>query len=177
MHTCEREGCDQVFPEHQGPGRPRRYCSKSCSNRAAEANRGSERTCEVDGCEQPHRARGYCRTHYRQWERANGKAKPPSDKWGPRRRAHWKKRHAIKRGAIEAETIYPESIYERDGWVCRLCGLPVDRALEFPDPMCASLDHKRPLKDGGTHTRANVQLAHFRCNAAKGSKHDFNLTR
>lgn len=29
----------------------------------------SPRACKVDGCDQPHRARGYCKTHYDHWSR------------------------------------------------------------------------------------------------------------
>lgn len=61
-------------------------------------------------------------------------------------------------------------IAERDGWVCQLCGDPVDSALEWPDPMSQSLDHKTPLAKGGAHSRDNCQLAHLRCNLAKGDR-------
>lgn len=27
------------------------------------------RPCDVDGCRNPHEARGYCRTHYSRWQR------------------------------------------------------------------------------------------------------------
>lgn len=29
------------------------------------------RTCTVDGCDNPHQARGFCSRHYQQWQRAN----------------------------------------------------------------------------------------------------------
>ncbi|PZE66907.1 hypothetical protein DEI83_06245 [Curtobacterium sp. MCBD17_021] len=115
--------------------------------------------------------------HYRQWERANGKGNSPSSQWGPRRRANWKKRHANKRGSTHSETIYEVSIYDRDGWTCGICGLPVDRTLAWPDPMSASLDHRQPLSQGGTHTRDNVQCSHFACNAKKGAKPPLTLTQ
>ncbi len=55
--------------------------------------------------------------------------------------------------------------------VCAICGLPVDKALRFPNPMAATVDHIVPLERGG-HPSAleNLQLAHAACNRAKGTK-------
>jgi 5-methylcytosine-specific restriction endonuclease McrA len=36
--------------------------------------------------------------------------------------------------------------------------------------MGPSLDHIVPVSLGGTHTWANVQLAHLRCNVSKGNR-------
>jgi hypothetical protein len=66
-----------------------------------------------------------------------------------------------------AEKFGDREIFERDGWVCGLCSKPVDPDLQHPDPMSASLDHRTPIAKGGGHTRANVQLAHLRCNLSK----------
>lgn len=72
---------------------------------------------------------------------------------------------------IDAVEVFSRAeIAERDGWVCQLCSKPVDPALEWPDPMSQSLDHKIPLAKGGSHTRENCQLAHLRCNLAKGDR-------
>jgi 5-methylcytosine-specific restriction endonuclease McrA len=60
-------------------------------------------------------------------------------------------------------------VFERDGWTCGLCSEPVDPALSWPDPQSASLDHVLPLSRGGSHTMANVQLAHLGCNVEKGA--------
>lgn len=59
-------------------------------------------------------------------------------------------------------------IFDRDGWVCRLCDRPIDATLSHPDPWHGNVDHIIPLSRGGTHTRDNVQAAHFRCNLQKG---------
>ncbi len=118
--------------------------------------------CNAPDCDRPSASRGMCRMHYRRWERANGMANPPSDQWSLQRRAVWKKRHAVKRGAdrYQAETIFTDSIYERDGWICQLCNEPVDKALEFPNQMSASLDHRLPLSVGGTHARQRTTGPH-----------------
>ncbi|WP_091241350.1 HNH endonuclease [Klenkia soli] len=70
------------------------------------------------------------------------------------------------------ERFDPVEVFERDGWLCRLCDRNVDRELRWPDPASASLDHVVPLVAGGTHSRANTQLAHWLCNVRKGARTD-----
>ena len=64
-------------------------------------------------------------------------------------------------------------VFERDGWVCQLCGLPVDKSLKFPDRASATLDHIVPLALGGEHSMRNVQLAHFACNVGKSGRSEY----
>lgn len=66
------------------------------------------------------------------------------------------------------EVIVHLEVFEADDWICQLCFRPVNRRLRQPNWWCATLDHIIPLSMGGTHTRDNVQLAHKRCNEAKG---------
>lgn len=63
-------------------------------------------------------------------------------------------------------------IFARDGWICQLCGEPVDPTVKAPDRRSASIDHVVPLSLGGDDTPANVQLAHFGCNSAKCDRVD-----
>ena len=65
------------------------------------------------------------------------------------------------------------AIYERDGWICQLCGLPVDRTLTGRDRMGATLDHIEPrtavlIPD---HSPSNLRLAHRSCNSSRGNRH------
>lgn len=61
-------------------------------------------------------------------------------------------------------------IGKRDGWVCHLCGKRVNKALGFPHPMSASVDHLIPRSLQGHDDDANLALAHFRCNVVKGNR-------
>lgn len=79
------------------------------------------------------------------------------------------RRRALLRGAL-VEPVYRRRIFERDRWRCQLCGKPVDRRRSAPHPRAATIDHIVPLADGGTHEPANVQCAHFLCNAIKGHR-------
>lgn len=77
-------------------------------------------------------------------------------------------RRARKKLAWVEEVRRPV-VYERDGWVCQVCGDPVNPETKWPDNMCASLDHIVPLVEGGAHSYENTQLAHHLCNSLKGT--------
>lgn len=79
------------------------------------------------------------------------------------------KRRAIVKGAI-VERFSSREIYERDGWACQLCGLPVDTEVSYSHRLSPTLDHIYPLSKGGLHMRSNVQTAHRSCNSSKGAK-------
>ena len=64
------------------------------------------------------------------------------------------------------------AIYERDGWICQLCGGPVDQALHFNDRMAATLDHIEPQSAAliPDHSPENLRLAHRACNSRRNNK-------
>lgn len=159
VKTCPE--CGETFsPENDVR---QKYCSKACGRRWWRNRR--DKSCTVEGCDRPLRARGMCSKHYRRWERAAGRV--PNEPWSDRRRAAYHKRRAMKKG-VDAESVVALDVYERDGWQCGVCGGDVDPALSWPDPLSASLDHVVPLSRGGAHNYANVQLAHLVCNERKG---------
>lgn len=97
---------------------------------------------------------------------------PTPRKWANRsdaERYYGFKRRAVI-GATDADLIDSEIVFERDGWLCQLCGEEIDRDLVCPNPRAASLDHKIPISRGGRHTYDNVQCAHFGCNSRKGNR-------
>lgn len=85
-------------------------------------------------------------------------------------KAHDELRTARERGASDGVPINRREVFERDGWICGLCLLPIDPALQWPDRFSASVDHIQPLILGGAHTLANVQAAHLTCNTTKGAR-------
>lgn len=89
-----------------------------------------------------------------------------------RDREYWQGRNRRRRAALRGVPSEPYTlaeIAERDGFCCRLCDVPVDMGLPWPDRWSASIDHAIPLVLGGHDTRANVQLAHLVCNSRKGA--------
>ena len=73
------------------------------------------------------------------------------------------KRRRLLKGAEFEQGITLDEIYIRDKGICQLCKIPCLR----PN---ASIDHRIPISKGGSHTRRNVQLAHFSCNSIKRDK-------
>lgn len=141
------------------------FCSKKCGRKAHKDN--PKRSCEVDGCDRPHRASGLRSMHWRRKARADGRETPPP--WGEGRKAAYHRRRALKAGA-DAVTFKPRDVFERDGWLCGICGDPVNAELNWPDPKSASLDHVVPLSKGGAHSPENAQCAHLSCNVSKGNR-------
>jgi len=61
-------------------------------------------------------------------------------------------------------------ILARDGYMCMLCGEPLDMSADPQDDMYPSLDHITPRSIGGTHSIDNLQAAHRICNARRKAK-------
>lgn len=143
-----------------------KFCSTRCRTKDGHARRGNHyqspvalpaivlRKCERCGIEfvaVTNRAR-YCSRYCR---RLTGKA-----------------RNRAATHGVEFEQFSRESVFERDGWICQLCGDPVDPTRSPGDPMSATVDHVVPVSLGGDHTQDNCQLAHRACNSSKGNQID-----
>lgn len=80
------------------------------------------------------------------------------------------KRRARKRGA-DCETVDPFKVFERDGWLCHLCGCKTDRTRRGSwHAKAPELDHIVPLSQGGPHNYANTACSCRKCNHAKGDR-------
>lgn len=79
-----------------------------------------------------------------------------------------KRRQATLRRAF-VERVSIAVLKERDGNTCRICGIPVHESARPPHPEAATIDHIVALAHGGEHSYRNTQLAHHRCNTAKGA--------
>lgn len=72
------------------------------------------------------------------------------------------------RGVTRVGRFSASAIFKRDGWACRLCGVPTPQALRGTiDPCAPELDHRWPIARGGDHTWWNVQCL---CRACNGNK-------
>jgi hypothetical protein len=87
-----------------------------------------------------------------------------------KRRSYEQLRRAKKRFLANNEFFVDHDIFNRDGWICGLCGKKINKSAKHPHPKSASLDHIIPLSMGGTHTVNNVQCAHLKCNLSKSKK-------
>lgn len=135
------------------------FCRTRCSNAA------NPRRCERPDCGRPHRAKGLCNRHYKDERYPEQRYAFPDDPEAKRKRdlAKAKRRRAAQRRA-DAENVDRDTVGERDGWRCGICAKRIDRALAYPHPRSASLDHVVPISLGGPHTYANTRIAHLQCN-------------
>ena len=84
------------------------------------------------------------------------------------------KRHKKLMSREHDTDISLEKLYQRDHGICYLCGGVCDWAdgeekdgTFIAGPMYPSVDHVVPVSKGGTHTWANIKLAHRDCNTKK----------
>lgn len=126
------------------------FCSQVCQTRHQRGTPNT-RTCKI------------CNGKFPTWERAEVcSAKCHT----ALKRGNGHQRRARLRGA-EREIFSAEEIFERDRWVCQLCGKKTKRNVPPRHNDAPSLDHILPIKLGGGHTRTNTQCAHLMCNFIK----------
>lgn len=83
-------------------------------------------------------------------------------------------------GRVEEITL--REIYDRDHGRCYICGGRTDwsdyrivNGFKVVGPHYPSRDHVIALHNGGTHTRDNIRLAHWKCNTLKSDKGQMRL--
>lgn len=76
----------------------------------------------------------------------------------------------VRRGRFLVPPAVRQRIYERDGFVCQLCRVPVDMTLGSSDVWGATLDHVIPQSHQliPDHSPKNLRLAHRYCNSIRG---------
>lgn len=77
-----------------------------------------------------------------------------------------------RRAAVIVEPYLAADIYERDGWRCGICGVPVDPRAPLNCGADPTIDHVVPISRGGADAPWNVRLAHRLCNLRKGARLD-----
>lgn len=155
--------------------RPQQYCSMKCR---LEADRQSavesykrrhldvfskERTCSVCGSKfykpygnaVPYK---FCSNACREIAKKDA-----------RKLARRLRENKIKKDSIRHGYINPDYVYERDHWICGICGKKIVKAKTSPHPLSPSIDHIIPLSKGGSHTKENVRAAHHYCNSKRGN--------
>lgn len=80
---------------------------------------------------------------------------------------------------VTADLVIAVEVFERDQWICHLCGDPVPEELRVSvfragtyEPLAPVVDHVIALAKGGPHMMENCRLAHWRCNAKKHLRED-----
>src|SRR5690606_4367066 len=89
-----------------------------------------------------------------------------------------KRRRRARKRENGVEFYRDADIYDRDNWICQLCGKPIDPNAEHRNEdgslnlWYKNIDHIIPLSKGGSDAPHNVQASHFRCNVSKGDRID-----
>lgn len=86
----------------------------------------------------------------------------------------WAAQYRAKKLSAFISTVNRKDIFERDGYICQLCGTGVLPFVPHQHPMYPTIDHIIPLSKGGTHEPSNVQTAHLGCNASKGARYEIS---
>jgi hypothetical protein len=143
-----------------------RFCSYDC----VSAWKG-DRTCEncgviVHDCHAYSKARcEQCRAESKR--KANRTAKK---KYG---RNH---RQRARHHGVKYVSVPVAAIYERDGYLCQLCGKRCFKAAKYSKldgrihPRSPTIDHIVAMACGGNHEPGNLQTACFECNSRKGAR-------
>jgi 5-methylcytosine-specific restriction endonuclease McrA len=63
----------------------------------------------------------------------------------------------------ERKRVKRHRIADRDGWLCGICGDPIQ-------PADLHIDHIKPVSKGGTSDPENLQATHSWCNISKGAR-------
>ena len=183
---CSRCGKTKPVSEFHKNGKYIRSFCKKCHNLSVKKWKAKNQTKVKDYNTKNADKRA---EYMKQWRAENpDKVKKQAAKWVSENRARWCKKKVIwnnenpvkvkdyhhqRRARIRGTTfekINADQVYERDGWICKICGEIVNQDLEYPDPLSKTLDHIIPLSKGGSHTVENVQLAHLNCNLKKYNK-------
>lgn len=86
------------------------------------------------------------------------------------RRIGRSRRRAVERDAT-VERVDPFKVFDRDRWLCRLCGIKTPKAKRGSfDDDAPELDHIITLSEGGEHSYRNTQCACRKCNGLKAGR-------
>lgn len=89
-------------------------------------------------------------------------------KYPDKSRVLCRKYRALKRS--NAHEPYTDTyIFERDDWMCGICGRGINKRLKRPNLLSKSIDHIIPISKGGADAPINLQAAHLRCNQLKSA--------
>lgn len=86
-------------------------------------------------------------------------------------------RRRLREVAQFIEEVDRFTVFERDGYICQVCGEDTLTCVFLPGPLWAhplepTLDHRIPVGRWGPHGYANAQTVHRKCNSLKSDHVD-----
>lgn len=169
--TCANPACGRTVPRRRAS---QMFCSRGCVPRASGPRGGAihqPRACAMCGtqffsavCSQQ-----FCGLPCaRAWQIRNLTDDMKAERLRERRRLTCAVRRARRNGGRMPVRAW-RHVCDRYGYVCWLCGTPIDATLQAPDdPRGPSVDHVVPLVLGGSDDLSNLRPAHFSCNSRRG---------
>lgn len=162
--TCEH--CGAAFECTVRQSKRQRFCSRECKVGARREKDKAERL----AAKQSRRVCLHCATPFGPEKRSNAmfcteRCREASSNFIKKIN---RRSETFGVPGIEGEYFNRAYILTRDNFTCHICGGSVDMALEYPDPMMASIDHVIPFVFGGDNDMANLRLSHLQCNMEKG---------
>lgn len=162
--------CRKMLSIHQS--------QRSCEMCGADCKDGASRFCSYE-CNKAWRGDRTCRCG-NTVSNATAFGRPPSCQECKRKSRRLQKRMygSYRRrcktyGGHYSPTVKPQDVFERDGWLCHVCGKKTHKVFSVHDPRSATVDHHPiPLSKGGDHDWHNVRCCCFECNSLKGAKWD-----
>lgn len=178
---------------------PKSSRSRFCSNRCQRLSKGRPcyicgKPCQVSSCSLAEPAHDACRSaqHGTAYQYSKGCRCDECRRRMTVLQAEFRVKYRERTGrgwdegrdrdrSREGEFYVPRAerlaIYERDGWVCQLCGEPVDRDAHFNDRRYPSLDHIECqswvlVPD---HRPSNLRTVHRACNSSRRNR-DVDVT-
>lgn len=157
--------------------RPQKYCTRACMN---EAHRSFRELVAL-----PKKHPRQCKTCGTAYSTTTGpRGGLPNEYCSPECRgvaqAAQKREEKAARKAklklVTVEKVDPFKVFDRDGWRCKMCGVPTPRAhrgLYVDD--APELDHVVPLSRGGEHSYRNTQCSCRKCNLLKSNRIETDL--
>lgn len=180
--------CEWCGAEFTAVSRAKRFCggtckARACTARAAASGKLDEWTAatldrkrrkpESSVCQQcgvtfwqRHRRR-YCSPKCR--NRAFAVRRRDKPEYKKAKLGYDQARRARKHTDL-VERFGSDEVFDRDRYICHICGVKCNPQLRVPEPLAPTLDHLVPLAKGGAHTLANVACACFTCNSVKGDR-------
>lgn len=160
--------CNKSFYKRSSGRNTGKYCSREC---AFEARR-LRLPCTRLGRRKGTTLSSHLAVWFHNW--GNDTADPVEQ--GSRVGGH---KARCRRFGCHYESFPDWTIFERDGWMCRLCGVALlpewtnITGTTTPDPRSPEIDHIIPLSlgaDSPGHTPSNVQACCRKCNSKKGAR-------
>lgn len=160
------------IPDYVAPREPRKIYAKPCPTCGDTINGWKQSVCKKAECKALRQREVMRRQHQRKKDDPEYRRKRKLLKYKRLAVEHRAKAEMYERLASGecVDRYKPIDIADRDGWICSLCGDPIDRDAPYTDRLSLSIDHVVPLTKGGTDELANLRAAHMGCNATKGNR-------